>query len=372
MPIDWDSKFKVEYDTVKATLAGTGEFAADWRDLVRSLHQLMGAGGFDAGKENALGQLRLKVSKGPSQTTVGEDQGILQAAGAWVESGAGTLTAAAKKRAAALKFLRHVYLQNKAGNRKVWVFALPTAWTNWPTRHVAAAGTTVGAVKTMLLASSEHFSDQQKRFLGNATQESLAWCQKVGIVLANARATASPGVASPVRDNAVAMVRRWFADPAVDASTLATMIGTLDTGFKKIIAMLNKGNFIVTDWVPFRGTNDVDEAGFLASEAFTFGGNHEGLDVVYIESNFFVDNPGNVIAGQANWTRIMVHELTHLVCNTDDVQNGQTRYAWYGIGPHAGYPGAQCVKNADNWAFFAADCGGALTDGQRAAALKII
>lgn len=372
MPIDWSSKFKTEYDAVKATLAGTTNFTADWRDQVRSLHQLMGATGFDAGKENALGQLRLKVRKGASQTKIGEDQGILQAAGAWVEGSAGTLTTAAKQRAAALKFMRHVYLQNKAGNRKVWVFALPTAWSNWPTRHVETAGSTVGAVKTLLAANDEHFSDQQKRYLGSATQESLAWCQKAGIVLANAKAAANPGVPNPARDKAIAMIRRWFADPAVDAAALATMIGTLEAGFKKIIAMLNKGNFIVTDWVPFRGTSDVDEAGFLASEAFTFAGNHEGMDVVYIESNFFVDNPGNVIAGQANWTRIMVHELTHLVCNCDDVQNGQTRYAWYGIGPHAGYPASECIRNADNWAFFAADCGGVLTDGQRATALRII
>ena len=67
----------------------------------------------------------------------------------------------------------------------------------------------------------------------------------------------------------------------------------------------------------------------------------------------------------------MLHELTHLVCGTTDVENGDSRYAWYGIGPHAGYPGAECVTNADNWAFFAADCAGVLTDGQRNSALRI-
>jgi len=372
MPIDWDSKFKTEYDAVKATLASTGEFGADWRDLIRSLHQLMGDGGFDAAKENYLGQLRLKVVKGASQTTITEDRGMLEAAGAWTEGSGGTLTAVQKKRVAALKFLRHVYLQNKAGNRKVWVLSLPTAINNWPTRHVSASGTTVGAVKTILASSGEHFSDQQKRYIGSAAQNSLAWCQKASIVLANAKAAPTTGTSNPVRAGAITMVRRWFADAGTDGAALATMIDTLDTGFKKMIAMLNKGNFIVTDWVPFRGTTDVDEAGYLASEAFTFGNNHEGMDVVYVESNFFVDNPGNVIAGQGNWTRIMVHELTHLVCGTADVKNGRTRYAWYGIGPHAGYPGSQCIRNADNWAFFAADCAGALTDGSRATALKII
>lgn len=372
MPIDWDNKFKTEYDAARSALASNNSFGADWRDLVRQLEQMMTPAGFDAAKETALGELRTKVTKGPSQTRITEDQGILQAAGAWVEGNAGTLTDAAKKRAASLKFLRHVYLQNKAGNRKVWVLSLPTAFTNWPTRHVSASGSTLGAVKTMLAAQGEHFSDQQKRYLGSSTQQALAWCQKAGIVLANAKSAASSGTPNPARDNARALVKRWFADPGTDDTALAGFIATLDDGFKKIIAMLNKGNFIVTDWVPFRGTSDVDEADFLASEAFTFAGNHEGMDVVYIESNFFVDNPGNILPGQANWTRIIVHELSHLVCGTDDVQNGQARYAWYGIGPHAGYPGAECVRNADNWAFFAADCGGALTESQRNTALKII
>jgi hypothetical protein len=371
MPVDWSNKFKNEYDAAKTVLASNGNFAANWRDLIRELETLMAVGGFDAAKETALGKLRAKVYEGPSQTRITEDQGILQAAGAWVEGNAGTLTEAAKQRAACLKFLRHVYLQNKAGDRKVWVFSLPTAFTNWPSRHVVTTGTTVAAVKNMLAAQTEHFSDQQKRYLGNSTQQALAWCQKAGIVLANA-AVAGTSVANPTRDSGRAMVRRWFADPAVTDTTLNTTISSLSDGFKKIIAMLNKGNFIVTDWVPFRGTSDVDEADFLASEAFTFAGNGEGMDVVYIESNFFVDNAGNILPGQANWTRIIVHELTHLVCGTEDVNNGQSRYAWYGIGPHAGYPGSDCVRNADNWAFFAADCAGALTDAQRNSALKII
>lgn len=371
MPIDWDNKFKTEYDAAKTILAEHGSFAADWRDLVRTLDQLMGATGFDAAKENALGQLRLKVTKGASQTTITEDQGILQAAGAWVEGAAGTLTEAAKKRAAVLKMLRHVYLQNKAGNRKVWVFSLPTAFRNWPTRFVVSSGTTVGAVKTLLAAQGEHFSEQQKRYLGNSTQQALAWSQKAGIVLANATAAAGTGP-NPTRDGARTLVRRWFADPATTDVDLTSRIATLADGFKKIIAMLNKGNFIVTDWVPFRGTTDVDEGDFLAAEAFTFASHGEGMDVVYIESNFFVDYPGNVLPGQVNWSRIILHELTHLVCGTEDVRNGQTRYAWYGIGPHAGYTGAECVRNADNWAFFAADCASALTDAQRNTALKII
>ena len=94
------------------------------------------------------------------------------------------------------------------------------------------------------------------------------------------------------------------------------------------------------------------------------------MDVVYVESAFFDDLAGNVLRGQANWTRILVHELSHLVCGTHDVNDGHVRYAWSGIGPHAGYPGTATIRNADNWAFFAADCAGALTVGQRETALS--
>ncbi len=369
--VDWTKKFKVEYDAARTAIAKNGDYEAGWRTLVRKLESLMGAEGFDASQEVALGELRLKVTQGISQTKITEDKGILQAVGAWTDSNTGTINAEAKKRAASLKLLRHIYLQNKSGNRKVWVFSLPTDFTDWPSRQLSTNASTAGAVKQLLASHNEHFSEQQRRYIGNSAQQALAWCQKTGIVLTSAAASAGVGP-NPGRDNARTLVRRWFAEAGLDDSTLNTYIATLTQGFKKIIAMLNKGHFVVTDWVPFRGTTDADEADFLASEAFTFVSNAEGMDVVYIESNFFTHNAGNVLNGQANWTRIILHELTHLVCGTDDVNNGNRRYAWYGIGPHNGYRGSDCIKNADNWAFFAADCAVALSDSERNNALKII
>ena len=363
--VDWSKKFKSQYDAAKAAVAPTDEFDRDWRPLVRQLQKLMTDEGFEAGQEVALADLRSRIVKGPSQTTTTEDKGLLTAAGGWTDGDAGTTPADVKRRAAALKFLRHVYLLNKAGNRKVWIHSLPTDFTGWPNEFLQSNASTTARVKELLRSDKEQFSEQHKRYLANSTQQALAWCQKTLITLAAA------GGGGAGADPARAMVRRWFADPGVSDTTLNATVATLSQGFKKVVAMLNKGCFIVTDWVPFRGTADADELDFLASEAFTFASNGEGLDVVYIESNFFVDNAGNVLPGQANWTRIVVHELTHLVCGTEDVDNGNARYAWYGIGPHAGYPGSDCVRNADNWAFFAADCAGVLSDGQRAMALTI-
>ena len=365
--VDWNKKFKPEYDAAKAAIAGSNNFDRGWQPLVQRLGKLMGDQGFDAGHEEALSELRRKVTEAPSQTRITEDKGILQAVGAWTDSDTGTVDGAAKTRAAALKMLRHIYLQNKAGNRKVWILSLPNDFTDWPTRMLKNNASSAGRVKQLLAASNGHFTDQQRRFLGHSTQQAMAWCHRAGMTLTNA----ASGTAGPDRTAGRAMVSRWFAEPGLSESALNSTIATLTQGFKDIVARLGKGHFVLTDWVPFRGTSDADELDFLASEAFTFRSTAEGMDVVYIESSFFAPPGSNVLSGQANWTRILVHELTHLVCGTEDVNNGDTRYAWYGIGPHAGYPNSDCVRNAENWAFFAADCGAALSDSERTTALRI-
>jgi len=165
-------------------------------------------------------------------------------------------------------------------------------------------------------------------------------------------------------------VRRWFAEDGLSERALDLLVATLVRGFKHIVAMLNRGQLVITDWVPFRAATNADESDFLRTEAFAFRARSEGLAVVYVEGAFFDDVAGNVLRGEQNWTRILVHELSHLVCGTHDVNNGQSRYAWCGIGPHAGHPHGDTIRNADNWAFFAADCAGALTAGQQETALR--
>lgn len=372
---DWNKKFKPEYDYARSWLKNADAFDEDWRPLVKRLRKLMAKGGFDTAEAECLGDLRDKVKQGPKQLIghkkVSEDDGILKAVGVPTDDPRATVSSEAKMRAAALKLLRHVYLVNKSGNRKAWVVSLPNDFGNWPSDDIHSRAGALLALRTLLKSKNEQFSSKQRKYLAASTREALAWCQKTGMVLAEAANSGKKG--AKVKDLAsMAKVKRWFADPATTSTELDRYIGTLSQGFKDITAMLNKGSMILTDWVPFRNATAQDEIDFLNAEAFTFRSRAEGLDVVYIEKSFFVDHPGNVVKGQTNWTRILVHELTHLVCGTIDVVNGRSRYAWYGIGPHAGYPGSQCVQNADNWAFFAADCAGALTDGERKTALKIV
>lgn len=371
---DWTKTFKAEYDYLRDWLDAE-DFQGDWQALVKRLNRLMATDGFDPGHAGSLGELRKQVRRGKGKlighASVSEDQGILAAVGGWTENGAGTVGDEAKMRAAALKFLRHIYLLNRSGNRKTWLLSLPTEFRGWPSDDLNARANTQIAARILLRTGNEIFSEEQKKYLATSTQQALQWCQRAGMVLALA-AKASDRGAGARNTDALNLVKRWFADPAVQVGELGTYIAKLALGFKNIIAMLNKGHFVLSDWVPLRGATTADEISFLNSEAFTFASRGEGMDVVYIERSFFTDHAGNVLKGQKNWTRIMVHELSHLVCGTEDVNIGRARYAWYGIGPHAGYPGSAAIRNADNWAFFCADCAGVLTDNERNTALKII
>lgn len=372
--VDWNKKFAAEYQYARGWLANSKNFAEDWQPLIRRLHKAMTDEGFDPGESSALSDLRkrsLKASSGLLAKAATPDKAILDAVNAWSENGSGLVDDKAKMRAAALKLLKHVYLISKSGNRKVWVVSLPTELQDWPSDDFNARADTQLAVRNLLKANTEHFTEERKRDLSASTFHALAWCQKTTALLANAAKGLGPK-ADKKNMGALAVVKRWFGDPATTDAEMTNYIATLMAGFKKITAQLNKGHLVLTDWVPLRTASTQDEIDFLNSEAFTFASRSEGMDVVYIEKSFFVDHPGNVLKGTKNWTRIVVHELTHLVCGTEDVNIGNARYAWYGIGPHSGYPGSAAIRNADNWAFFSADCAGQLTDGERAVALKII
>ena len=370
---NWDKKFKAEYDDIRTRIRNEANFSEEWRPLVRRLQKLCTDTGFNDAEATALSDLRKAVTWGEKRLighkTVGEDEGILRAVNA--ASNDMAIEALTKLRAAALKLLRHVYLVNKSGNRRAWVVSLPTELNDWPTDDFHARASTRESTKTLLRAKSEIFKSEDRKHLAQATRHALAWCQRTLIVLSQA-SSAADGKAGGDQVRALNLVKRWFADPATSLPELKTYIATLSAGFKGVVGLLNRGQMILTDWVPLRTASTQQELRFLNSEAFTFSGHGEGLDVVYIERSFFINNPGNVLNGLKNWVRILVHELTHLECGTTDVNIGQTRYAWYGIGPHAGYPGSACVQNADNWAFFSADCAGQLTDTERSTALKIV
>ncbi len=363
--VDWNRKFRSEYDAARRVLASAAAFEPGWQPTIAQLALLMGRDGFDVARADVLDDLRRRATQGTDTTRVDEADGLLRAS---ATAGEGGLVAEdARARAAALKLLRHVHLEVRAGSRGVWVVALPVAFTDWPSAQFADEAATLAGARQLLAESREHFDAAQRRWLGTAALQGLGWCQRAAMVLADARR--ARGSARAEREHARALVRCWFAEAGASEAVLDTLVATLVRGFKDIVAALNRGRFVITDWVPLRGARG-QEAEFLRTEAFAFRARSEGMDVVYVEGAFFDDLAGNVLRGQANWTRILVHELSHLVCGTHDVNDGQARYAWAGIGPHSGYPSTATIRNADNWAFFAADCAGALTPGQRETALR--
>ena len=71
--------------------------------------------------------------------------------------------------------------------------SLPLAFTDWPS-HALDAAATAAEVKDLLRSKDERFSALDKKNLAMSVQQSMAWCQKAGIMLASAT---PPGHSSP-------------------------------------------------------------------------------------------------------------------------------------------------------------------------------
>lgn len=362
-----DQRFSDQYKAAQQTLKNSASFDGDWKSLVESLHKLLTDTGFDTGRASALNDLRKKVTQGASKgflrghAKITADEGILQGANATSDKATAIPDQAARQRAAALKFLQHVYLLKRFGSHKVWVHSLPNEFDDWA--HQALDVQDAGKIKRLLRADNERFTAAQKRDLSDATQMALRWCHLTLTVLVGA------GAKKP-KDKHVALVKRWFAEPDLDDKGLQVVVAKLTVGFKAITAAINRGQMVFTDFPALRGGSTAEIQSLLDSEAFVWAlAGREQLDVVYVENDFF--GTQNVLQGRVNWARIIIHELSHLVCGTDDVEPGP-RYSWYGIGPNPNFRSTDTVKNADSWAFFAADCANALSETERNTALKII
>ncbi len=75
---DGDKKFKAEYDYARGWLANEANLAEDWRPLIKRLHTLTEADGFDLNQASALSDLRKQATWGDrgsiGHKTVTEDQ----------------------------------------------------------------------------------------------------------------------------------------------------------------------------------------------------------------------------------------------------------------------------------------------------------
>jgi hypothetical protein len=176
------------------------------------------------------------------------------------------------------------------------------------------------------------------------------------------------------------LFRRWFVPAGTkdEDRKISTWAAELRPKLQKIASGLKTGAVILLDSPQERGSgSDLED-----SEAFVYPGSD--VIAVFIENDFF--GTGNTLSGEVNWARIIVHELSHAYASTKDHS-----YSWQGLLPRDDdtfkrvndnyvasdpkFPAVraltfeQCKENADSWAFFIADCAGALGERERVAAL---
>lgn len=330
------SLFSEAYEDVVQGLASPSFSAdADWQKLLVRARKLAGVHGFEANESGLVEDLRKKLRKADT-SGVSEAASLFAGAGENL-SGKGAnplVNADLGKRLGALKTLRHTYFLKRFGGHKIWCVDIPPGFTNWPCDALRGD---LGAVSTRLNERAERFAEERRKHLGNASQEALKWVHKAMLV------TTGMGKSAHFE-----LVARWFADGASKDQDVLDAATTLNAGLKKIAATLKSGRLIYCDSVSERGSPDL-----AGVEAFVWG---DALDVVYIEEEFFGNR--NTLQGLTNWTRIVVHELTHRDVKTED-----HAYEHQGINPHK-LTAAKAIGNADSWAWFCADCAGALTGAQ--------
>lgn len=279
-----------------------------------------------------------------------ETEKIMEAAGI---AATGVPSEDSVKKAASLKFIRHLYLVGTRGSQEVWVLSTPKAFTKFTYDELMDAKTSRDQVKTKLEDVDEQFSDETKNRFGEATQLGLAWCEAAKITLSSASSDAK----------AMEKVKRWFAAGDTSETDLKATIASLLAGFKKVAAALNKNMIIITDMPKYRTDSSKNTV-----EAFVrlVSGAPERPRTIYIEKALYENYDVSVLHDmKKNWARVIVHEATHSEVKTQD-----KGYAYKGIAPGTKITAANAAINADSWAFFAADCGGALDAGDITRALN--
>lgn len=331
------SRYDQEYKLVQDVLR-TASFAAPQQTVMNSLSGILQDEGPQHNLGGKLDQLRRVMS--------GKDEGkeILETCG--ITPGSNQPPGAdAVKKVAAMKFLRHLHMMRKSGSQEVWVYASPKAYTNYTWDEIATAGASTTALQARLNQKDEVFSFQIKSRLAEATREGMVWVSKTLILLALAKSG---------KARAKSMVDRWFAPATAD---YAAAVEKLTNGFKAIQNTLSANNVVITDHPPDRSVANTTEAYVYSSLR---------PRAIYIEKALMKNYDISVLHDmKKNWTRVIVHECSHLDVATDD----DGGYAYRGIKPEK-ITAALAIKNADNWAFFAADCAGALTNGERLRALE--
>lgn len=310
----------------------------------KTLKKVLGADGPERDQAQALAHFRdVQLKLKPADK-------IIEACGI---AASGAVADDAVKQAASLKFLRHLYLVGERGGQQVWVVATPKAYTKYTSDELLDVKSNAVTVKARLADNEEILDSGTRKHIGEAMILGLAWCEAAKTVLAGAASTPA----------SMAIVKRWFAANDTPQSDVDATIEKLHAGFKKIAFAMNQAMVLVADMPQYRNDN-----GKTYVEAFVrnVSGSPERPRTIYIEKALYENYDISVLHDmKKNWARVLVHEATHSEVKTQD-----KGYAYKGIAPGTKITAANAAINADSWAFFAADCAGDLTDGDRTRALN--
>lgn len=331
-------------ETIQFLKSGDFPAAGEWLAVISDSRQLVVDGGYNVEKYKASESLRKRVAAA-GKKNVPPAETMLTAAGvtSLPSSATRAIPPGVASRVAALEMLRHLWLLKKSGSHKLWVLSLPESYRDWPAADLA--GKDFDGIGSRLNDESSHFSVDDRKHLSQATQHGLKWVHKAMAV-----------AASPNKKN-LAIVRRWFADANSTDEDMKAAAATLNEGLKKIAAVIKSTFLLVTDMPLDRGN-----PAKASTNAFVFSS--EKIDVIYVEAAFFSNR--DMFKDLKNWTRIVVHELSHRACKTDD---HRYRHHPAGLKPDAGdvkFTAAKALANADSWAMFCMDCAGQMVAGDYA------
>ncbi|WP_374595333.1 M35 family metallo-endopeptidase [Aquabacterium sp.] len=343
MPYDIKDLYSTRHAAMIEILKSTDfPTEGDWKSPVDNARLLVVADGYNVDKYKVCETLRDKVASATRKNRTQPVDTLLTAAGviSLPTSGKKSIPASVAKRVAVLDTLRHLWLLKKSGSHKLWVLSLPNGYRDWP--EAALAGKDYDGIGTLLNDATSHFSADDRKHLSEATQHGLNWVKKAMIV-----------AGSPDKPRHQAIIKRWFADANSSPADLKAAAATLNAGLKKIADRIKSTFLLVTDMPMDRGN-----AATARVNAFVFG--DEKIDAIYVEPAFFSNL--DMFKGQKNWTRIVVHELSHRAVRTQD---HRYRHHPSGLKPDAGdakFTAAQALDNADSWAMFCMDCAGQMIE----------
>lgn len=315
---------------------------ADWKVVEADLKALLAADGPAIGKASVLDQLRKLLAEAGKGKAVAASAAATEIARASKPANSGY-----QDRAALIKTMRHFYLVEKKGGQSVWVLDPPSAYASWPYDRFAGKGLT--DLTTELKADHEVFGDDNRKMISDALQLARKWAADAQVKLGGAD------------DATLGIVRRWFHTSADSAADVAASSLVLAEGFKHIHAACNASRVIFSDRPHLRASGSYDNVYASVNAG-------DVMPVIYIFQVFLEagkrDPFGNI---PKMWlcALTVIHELSHKVAKTEDV-----RYDDDGLKPGPGFTTAQALKNADSWAYFAADLLGALSAGTLARVLK--